>query len=253
MSKHFVAFLITSPEMIRVARASKQVFNFPQSELPIPIANHRTIGKLARDGQEYEINDQFQQGTFQLADELNLDEIDAAQIFLDAQDDADATGRSVLSCSLIRFHQRRKTLLDCLRLILQFNGDADELLEQEVKDFLGHIIKDVVRPQNATSSQNFVQKCLSAMGDIKRLLQKISDKISSASVLGQPSQPEQLEIMEYQRSSLVKQHEILGTIILYLVKANHVIQGDFEVLLGALKKADKYDNLLGRYSVADSL
>ncbi|KAM3083833.1 hypothetical protein ACMFMG_002057 [Clarireedia jacksonii] len=207
-------------------------------------------GKLVRDGQEYDINDHFQQGTFQLADELNLDEIEASQIFFDAQDDADATGRPVLSCALIRFHQRRKTLLDCLRLILQFQGDVDENLAQDVKDFLGQIIKDLIRLQNSANGQNFIQKCLSAMGDIKKWLQKISDKISSASVLGQTSQPEQLEIMEYQRSSLVKQHEILGTIIFHLVKANHVVQGDFDVLLGALKKADKYDNLLVHYFAA---
>lgn len=217
------------------------------------IANRRHVGKLVRVGQEYDINDHFQQGTFQLADELNLDEIDASQIFLDAQDDADATGRPLLSCSLIRFHQRRKTLLDCLRLILQSYVDVDEKLEQDVKDFFGQIIKDSIRLQNTTTRQNFVQKCLSAMGDIKKWLQKISDKISSASILGQTSQPEQLEIMEYQRSSLVKQHEILGTVIFYLVKANHVVQEDFEVLLGALKKADKYDNLLGGYSMPDSL
>lgn len=91
------------------------------------------------------------------------------------------------------------------------------------------------------------------MGDIRQWLQKISDKVSSASVLGQPSQPEFLEIMEYQRHSLVKQHELLGVIVLYLVKADHSVVGDFELLLGILKKADKYDNLLGKHSLVLAL
>ncbi|KAM0150492.1 hypothetical protein ACHAQE_008913 [Botrytis cinerea] len=208
-----------------------------------------------RDGQMYKINEDFQQGTFQLADELNLDEIEASQIFFDAQDDADATGRSVLSCSIIRFHQRRKLLLDCLRLTLQqiaeLEGNSEQ--EQELKMFLEHIIKETISSQSPTTATNinttrnaptFISKCISAMGDIRQWLQKISDKVSSASVLGQPSQPELLEIMEYQRHSLVKQHELLGVIVLYLVKADHSSVEDFELLLGVLKKADKYDNVL---------
>ena len=208
------------------------------------------IGKVERDGQIYEINDDFQQGTFQLADELNLDEVDASHIFFDAQDDADATGRSILSCSIIRFHQRRKFLLDCLRLVLQQNAELEgnSEQEQELQNYLGQIITESVRIQRTTNNtQTFVSRCISAMGSIRQWLQKISDKVSSASVLGQPSQPDLLEIMEYQRHSLIKQHELLGVIILYLVKSNHSVVGDFELLLGVLKKADKYDNILGKH------
>ncbi|KAG4031072.1 hypothetical protein MFRU_010g01970 [Monilinia fructicola] len=208
-------------------------------------------GKVQRDGQIYEINDDFKHGTFQLADELNLDEVEASQIFFDAQVEADATGHSILSCSIIRFHQRRKLLLDCLRLTLQQNAELEvnSEQEQELKAFLGTIITSAIRIQPSTTTTksntpNFVSKCISAMGDIRQWLQKISDKVSSASVLGQPSQPDFLEIMEYQRHSLIKQHELLGVIILYLVKGNHSVVGDFELLLGVLKKADKYDNIL---------
>ncbi|KAJ8069121.1 hypothetical protein OCU04_002795 [Sclerotinia nivalis] len=216
-------------------------------------------GKVERDGQMYKINDDFKQGTYQLADELNLDEVEASQIFFDAQDDADATGRSILSCSIIRFHQRRKLLLDCLRLTLQQDAELESNSEQEkeLKAYLEQIITESIRneptttttsgaatPITTSNAPTFISKCISAMGDIRHWLQKISDKVSSVSVLGQPSQPDLLEIMEYQRHSLVKQHELLGVIILYLVKANHSVEGDFELLLGILKKADKYDNLL---------
>ncbi|EDO00752.1 hypothetical protein SS1G_03225 [Sclerotinia sclerotiorum 1980 UF-70] len=216
-------------------------------------------GKVERDGQMYKINDDFKQGTYQLADELNLDEFEASQIFFDAQDDADATGRSILSCSIIRFHQRRKLLLDCLRLTLQQNAEleSDSEQERELKAYLEHIITESTRSEPTTTTKNgaatsiktsnaptFISRCISTMGDIRHWLQKISDKVSSLSVLGQPSQPDLLEIMEYQRHSLVKQHELLGVIILYLIKANHSVEGDFELLLGILKKADKYDNLL---------
>lgn len=145
--------------------------------------------------------------------------------------------------------------MDCLRLTLQQNAELEvnSEQEQELKAFLGTIITSAIRIQPSTTTTksntpNFVSKCISAMGDIRQWLQKISDKVSSASVLGQPSQPDFLEIMEYQRHSLIKQHELLGVIILYLVKGNHSVVGDFELLLGVLKKADKYDNILGKHS-----
>lgn len=189
--------------------------------------------------------------------------MEASEIFFDAQDEADATGRSILSCSIIRFHQRRKLLLDCLRLTLQLEADLkgnseqeqeQEEEQQELKAFLGSIISKFInsedRPITTTSNTpTFVSRCISAMGDIRQWLQKISDKLSSASVLGQPSQPDLLEIMEYQRHSLIKQHELLGVIILHLVKVNQSLVGDFELLLGVLKKADKYDHLLGEPSL----
>ncbi|KAI9649425.1 hypothetical protein NHQ30_002001 [Ciborinia camelliae] len=218
--------------------------------------NMTMIGNVERDGVMYEINDDFKQGTFQVADELNLDEVEASQIFFDAQADADATGRSILSCSIIRFHQRRKLLLDCLRLTLKQNAELEGNSEQELelKAYLERIITETIlinpttkpttKPTTTSNTQTFISKCISAMGDIRQWLQKISDKVSSASVLGQPSQPDLLEIMEYQRHSLIKQHELLGVIVLYLVKADHSVVGDFELLLDVLKKADKYDNLL---------
>jgi nuclear pore complex protein Nup205 len=45
----------------------------------------------------------------------------------------------------------------------------------------------------------------------------------------------------------VQQHESLGVIAHYLIKANHAKSNDFEHLLDILKRADKYDNLLGTY------
>ena len=86
------------------------------------------------------------------------------------------------------------------------------------------------------------------MGGIKGWLQNLADKVNSTSVLGQGHRVELLETIEYQRVSLVQQHESLGVIVLYLVKANYSIVADFEQLLDIVKKADKYDNLLGKFT-----
>ena len=88
------------------------------------------------------------------------------------------------------------------------------------------------------------------MGDVKSWLQRLAEKLSSASVLGQLQQVEVLETIEYQRVSLVKQHESLGVILLYLVKEGHSVVTDFEQVLEHLRKADKYDSLLCKWVVS---
>jgi nuclear pore complex protein Nup205 len=175
-----------------------------------------------------------------LADDLNLDELDAAQLFLFCQAETDTTGRSARTISIVRFHQRRKYLLDCFRIILQLAGDVDldETLREGLQDFVGR----VVVPQS--NSPRFLTRCIKGMGEIKSWLQRLADKQNTASVLNPGQQGEDLEVIEFQGSNLVGQHELLSVISLYLVKQNFSAQTDFDLILDTLKKVDKYDHLL---------
>jgi nuclear pore complex protein Nup205 len=204
-----------------------------------------SIGNLEVSGEQYSINDQFQQDSLKLADELNLDELDAARLYLDAQDETESTGRPALTNSLIRFHQRRKYTLDCLRLILQQASDVrgDEPEQEAIREDMRSLVTQITQPQNGV---RYASKCLSAMEGIKAWLRSLAEKVNSASVLGQAPQSETVEAIEYQRVSLIKQHECLGIILLYLVKDNASNVEDFELVLESMKKADKYDSILGR-------
>ncbi|RDL39756.1 Uncharacterized protein BP5553_04096 [Venustampulla echinocandica] len=200
-------------------------------------------GKLDVDGDEYTINEAFQQDALQLADDLNLDERDAARLFLQSQAEADSTGTPPLTMSVIRFHLRRRRLLECLLVILQqaANADQDDVLRAGLQEF---VIK-IVQPHGSTV--RYANQCLSSMAGIKALLQSLADKLNSASVLGQEQQPDLLERVEFQRGSLAMQHELLGVILFLLIKQNYSPLEDFELVLDTLKKADKYDNLLLHY------
>ncbi|KAL2075236.1 hypothetical protein VTL71DRAFT_179 [Oculimacula yallundae] len=200
-------------------------------------------GKLEISGDQYTINEDFQQGALQVANELNLDELEAARIFLEVQDETDSSGRSALTNSIIRFHQRRKTILDCLLLILQQSADEDQ--DEALREDLQAIVAQIVQPENG--STRYTQRCISSMEDIKLGLQGLADSLNRASLLGQAQQVEAVEAIEYQRVSLVKQHESLGVIVLYLVKENHSVEGDLDRVLGILRKTDKYDSLLLHY------
>jgi len=106
----------------------------------------------------------------------------------------------------------------------------------------------VLQPQESSADgPSFITKCLKKMGEMKAMLQSLTDRLSGASVLGQVQRPEFHETIEYQRASLVQQHESLGTIVHFLVKANYAGPKDLEQILDILKRADKYDNLLGMF------
>ena len=201
------------------------------------------LGKLEVSGAEYQINTAFQQGSLQLSDELDLDEEDAARIFLEAQKNSETTERPVLTEAIIQFHQRRKYILDCLCLLLQLSVDVDQ--EEGIIIGLQETVAQIIQPEDRGS--RYVKKCLSAMGAIRAWLQKLADKANGASVLGGQHQPDVLESLEYERVSLVRQHESLGIIVLLLIKQNHSAVTDFEQILNTLKSADKYDNLLGSH------
>ena len=53
----------------------------------------RITGKITVDDEQYSINAEFQEMALQLADELDLDEVDSAKLLLDSQDDTRTLGR----------------------------------------------------------------------------------------------------------------------------------------------------------------
>jgi nuclear pore complex protein Nup205 len=207
-------------------------------------SNMEFVGRLDI-GDGYTVNDEFKNIALQVADELNLDELDAAQLCLESQNEAEFSGRPLLACALIRFHRRRLYVLECVRLILQVSADVD--LDEDLQRGLQGMVMHIVQPQDPMNkATKYVRRCLAAMAEIKALLQKLTDKLNSASVLGQGPVVEFEDVLEFQRISLVKQHESLGVIFLYLVKQNYSDVGDFEAVLETVKKADKFDNILGK-------
>ncbi|RDW88663.1 hypothetical protein BP6252_00695 [Coleophoma cylindrospora] len=209
-----------------------------------------TSGTLKLGDQEFGINEEFQQNALQLADEVDLDEVTAGALFYEAQYDAGCPGQSTLESAIIRFHQQRINTLDCLRIIaeLSLDVDQDDFVRQLFQRTLDILVQPPEGPRDASgNASKFVRKCLSSMGDVRQWLQKLSDKLNGASVLGLGQQPEFLTTIEFQRGSLVRQHELLGMIVHYFVKSSRSSISDFEHILNDVEKFNRYDNLLLHY------
>ena len=207
------------------------------------------LGTITIDGDDYAINDDFKQQTIQIADTLDLDELQSAALLHAAQRDSRELDRPPLMTSMIRFHKRRQFLLECLRLGIKLSLDSEEL-DDEIQGRFKVFVCLVLDTPEITISENayrYWQKCLSSMADIEKWLHQLSERMQSTYVLGQAPSPEFIETTNLQQSSLIRQHESLSTICSYLVKREYANVGNFRSLLSGIKSLDKHDIILVHY------
>jgi nuclear pore complex protein Nup205 len=204
-----------------------------------------SAGKLTIGDVEYAINSDFQQGALQLADALNIDELEAASLFMAAQEAAQQLDRTPLIAAIMQFHEHRHFLLECLRLIFQesFNVEREDL-QGTMQTTIGLILQT---SKGLNHAFDFTKKCLSAMEEIERWLSLIGDQVQKVSVVGQADDADIMEAIEYQRSSLSQQHESLGVIVCYLFKGTYPSSEDFRQLLNRVRKLERFDMLLVHY------
>lgn len=84
-----------------------------------------TTGKIIIGEVDYTLNEEFKDQAIKLADDLELDQQECAELLILGGKDAESLDRSQISCAVIRFHQYRTFLLDCLRLVLKISLDVD--------------------------------------------------------------------------------------------------------------------------------
>ncbi|KAJ6144854.1 hypothetical protein N7470_008749 [Penicillium chermesinum] len=205
-------------------------------------------GKITIDNEEYSINEEFQQSALQLADALNIDELRAAAMFMAAQEDAEVLDRTPIIAAIMRYHESRSYLLECLRLVF-YHSDSSYQENEEITDLMrraGALILDI-QPGSLHPASQFTRKCMEAMGDIAKYLSLIADQLQKASVIGDDVDHEVMEAIEFQRRSLLSQHESLGAIIFHLFKGTFTTAEDFRFLINQLKKQERFDALLIHY------
>ncbi|KAK8140383.1 hypothetical protein PG984_000449 [Apiospora sp. TS-2023a] len=197
-------------------------------------------GQVEIHGTEYAFNQLFQDMVLQVADELDLDELEAAQLLLDSEKDEATNGRSRRLCAIIRFHRQRMFVLNIIRLLLDLSRLGE--VPEEIEDWLGSNVDDlIVGVGPSTKTPKLLPRCMAAMRDIRAWLQRIYDTVVGAQVLGNAGQDEFREMIEYSRYSLVQQHELLAVITCHCIDRRVGTTQDFTEFIGALRKIDRYD------------
>lgn len=204
----------------------------------------KNLGQVEIHGTEYAFNQLFQEMVLQVADELDLDELEAAQLLLDSEKDEATNGRSRRLCAIIRFHRQRMFVLNIIRLLLDLSRLGE--VPEEIEDWLGSNVDDlIVGVGPSTKTPKLLPRCMAAMRDIRAWLQKIYDTVVGAQVLGSAGQDEFREMIEYSRYSLVQQHELLAVIACHCIDRRVGTTQDFTEFIGALRKIDRYDYSTG--------
>ncbi|KAK4238936.1 nucleoporin Nup186/Nup192/Nup205 [Achaetomium macrosporum] len=243
------------PLLEQLLDAQTDAFQKLTDKPPRNSANRKSLGtgKVKIGDEEYAINDDFVNDCLKVADELDLDELESARILLDcdAEGDTETQSRPLWECAVIRFHQERRYLLDCMRLCLEIA--ADDELEPGLQDGFGAVAEEKIfgvpppgsRPD--PSAKRFVPKCMEAMQSVRSMLQNMMDKAAARSMLQQASlvrAPDNQETLDFSRLSLVEQHECLAAILHAAIEKRHATVSDFQEFLKFLKRVDKYDHFL---------
>ncbi|KAI1484096.1 nucleoporin Nup186/Nup192/Nup205 [Daldinia eschscholtzii] len=208
-------------------------------------------GKVNILDDEYCLNKDFQELVLQVADGLDLDELEAAKLTILSKDDEGILGRPLRECAVIRFHYQRNILLNCILLLLQLSKEEDELLAEDVGDGLGYlsqyVSENILRENlpgitNTPPQPRFVPTCTTSMCEIRTWLQNLSEQAASASVLGRAGDVQFQQLLEVTYINLIQQHELLAVILCYAIERHVAIEDDFTKFLTVLKQINRYDS-----------
>ncbi|KAL8930643.1 MAG: hypothetical protein Q9208_000514 [Pyrenodesmia sp. 3 TL-2023] len=200
-------------------------------------------GTVQIDDNEYSVNKEFQESSIQLADALNLDEVESAKLILEAQDDAELLGRSTIVSAVIAFHERRQFLLESLRMLTKNTRDPDceEVLRREQLQLVADVLE--IKDGPARNGSLFTRKCLRAMADIESWINALAESYQGTLALGQPTTTDYEELMSFQQTSLAQQHESLGAIMTYLINGGYTSVEDFYKLLEHLPTIERWNDI----------
>ncbi|KAI1822340.1 nucleoporin Nup186/Nup192/Nup205 [Xylaria intraflava] len=207
-------------------------------------------GKVNIDGEIWTLNKDFQEIILQVADDIDLDEIEATRLTIHAEDEEERLRRPRKQCAIIRFHRQRKYLLCCMLLLLELSKEEDDLLADDDGDDLGrlgqYVNRSILRANipgaaNTPARSRFVPACAAALTDIRSWLQKLSEQINAAAILGRPTEPQAQDIFEFAQISLQQQHELLAVILCYAIEKHAATENDFVNFLRQFRLASRYD------------
>ncbi|KAI9695840.1 MAG: hypothetical protein M1820_008395 [Bogoriella megaspora] len=196
---------------------------------------------------EYGISAEFKNETIELADALDLDELEAARLLVKSQEEATLIDRRPWVCAVINFHQRRLTLLECLRTILKLSVNLEA--EENVREYFRDLVNEILESKNGQldNASRYWRRCVTGMGDIEYWLRALADRVQSIAIVGQSQVAEFTEVITVQERSLTRQHEALSAVAAYLSRGGHTGAEDFRFVLSKLQTFDRYDAPLIHY------
>lgn len=203
-----------------------------------------TIGGVA-----YKVSADFKDAALTVANECDLDEMDAAKLCLLVQQEVDQIDETLPYRAVLRFQTARRTLLDCFRLVLKRSRDANDD-DDEICDMMQTVVRLVVRGDESTAPQQsaYWRKCVDALTEIEEFMSKTQSHTQAMLMTGQAAQSVRGEALQVQRMFLAQQHEALAAIMCYLIQTHYVLPEDFRLFLHKSANSDLLSDLLSHFA-----
>ncbi|CAK1361773.1 Nucleoporin [Cercospora beticola] len=190
------------------------------------------------DDVEYRVREEFRDAAIAVANELDLDEVEAAKLCIQAQIDGSAPDASLPLRAMVRFHEQRATLLDCMRLLLQLGIDTDAAPDEEQTEAFREVGRKIVEGRGQKGNEEkrpdpsaYWRACVDGLGDIENLIKKMADDRERLAVTELGASPDRNEALRAQRYLLTRQHEFLAAIMSYLIRGSFVQPEDYRIFL----------------------
>jgi nuclear pore complex protein Nup205 len=179
---------------------------------------------------------------------LNLDELRSAALFHAAQQGAQEFDRSPLTTAILQFQNRRQFLLESLRIVIRLSVRENDKTDPDTKEYFGKRVRKILNVTETSNANAYAYwaKCLARLNGIELWIQQLADREQSAQIIGQIPSSEVLETNDFQRKSLIKQHESLCAICTDLIRPYANLE-NFRMLLSKVKGLDRHDLLTIHY------
>lgn len=175
------------------------------------------------DGSIYKLNKAFIDDSVQLSTELEIDELDAAELLYHASGgELDSLGTSYLDTAIAAFYNRRDYILQIMAFFLcskESNNSMDEAYNSSLvsnSDGNKSIATEISNVQNFA-----ITKILGSFKLIERELESIHEAVNRMKILGtyHENSPS-MQKLTFRRNSLFNEYQLLGEILLGYVNAN---------------------------------
>lgn len=159
-------------------------------------------GTISLGGDEYEVNEEFKIAAATIADELNIDELIAAEFIHTSSD----LGAELVDNAKASFYLRKQHILSIVSYI--FNTGSKDLTD-------------------LIFTNQFIDTLLKSFKEVEEELESISQSVQRAKILGQYDSNDLQQRVTFRRNFLNKEHETLGEIFYGLTSQGLVTKADF--------------------------
>lgn len=178
------------------------------------------------------MNREFVELACTLADELNIDELVAAEFIQESSVETKKLDMSPLQGGMAMYHTRRQYVLELIRFFL-FQAVENTPMGKVCKGFVEKL-------------GNQLQKTLDAMQFVENTLIELDEKEKRGQFLGQTQNVDFMMLLKFRRDFLYREHDMMGQILCGSIE-NKISADDFIKILNVVENQSAYNSLFIHY------